>query len=684
MDLKKRILSLVLALALVLSCVSAFADEEVPISEITLTASETSIDWISGGDQDFRVAATYNAGATQHVVFSSSDEKVAKFPNDQPIAGHDSIWFDVMGPGKVTITAEAVKADGTKTGVKKTVDVEVKEIKTTKLELKHNYALVAYVDSWTYLWNQMRPVFTPDNSSYRYAGYTYKSSDTTIASVDASGFVWGVKAGTVNITVTTADGVSATVPVEIKAKEEEAAVESIAFTADEYTFNYTYGGIAIGDYVTVKPDTYSAEDLTWSVDDTSVATVSASGYLSFKKAGKVKVTAALGGKSATCTVIIKEMESFTMAFAQKEVTMKLWSSFTPTLVFDPVDANVGLVSFKSSNSDVVSVEYDDEDGEIYLWATGTGKATITATAIRNDVIMATATCEITVEGTPIKSISFPENEYKAGYGDYGIDLYDKLVFDPINFRVDAEALVWTSSDIATATVSASGYVSFVKPGTAKITVKLASDESISASTYVTIDAIALEKVKFADKQYIMGFSASENEDNHTYLSVKPIYTPTNAFIKNVRFESTNANVATATYVLASGNSYIEVQANGLGKAVITAYFDDGVETKEASFTVVVTDKITKVKLNKTKKTLYMKPKALRTYQLVAKDATTRAKFGADMIKWKSSNKKVATVDENGLVTAKGVGTCTITATVKDKLKKSATCKITVLKKKKLK
>ena len=47
------------------------------------------------------------------------------------------------------------------------------------------------------------------------------------------------------------------------------------------------------------------------------------------------------------------------------------------------------------------------------------------------------------------------------------------------------------------------------------------------------------------------------------------------------------------------------------------------------------------------------------------------------ITWKSSNKKVATVDKNGKVTAKKKGTCTITATTSNG--KKAKCKITVKK-----
>lgn len=50
--------------------------------------------------------------------------------------------------------------------------------------------------------------------------------------------------------------------------------------------------------------------------------------------------------------------------------------------------------------------------------------------------------------------------------------------------------------------------------------------------------------------------------------------------------------------------------------------------------------------------------------------------GDNKITWKSSDKKIATVDKNGKVTAKAAGSCKITATVGDQ---KLVCKVTVKK-----
>ncbi len=78
-----------------------------------------------------------------------------------------------------------------------------------------------------------------------------------------------------------------------------------------------------------------------------------------------------------------------------------------------------------------------------------------------------------------------------------------------------------------------------------------------------------------------------------------------------------------------------------------------------------------VKMSKTKA-------SLKVGETTTLKATIKPKNVTDKtVTWKSSNKKVATVDKNGKVTAKKKGTCTITAVTSNG--KKAKCKITVKK-----
>ncbi len=81
--------------------------------------------------------------------------------------------------------------------------------------------------------------------------------------------------------------------------------------------------------------------------------------------------------------------------------------------------------------------------------------------------------------------------------------------------------------------------------------------------------------------------------------------------------------------------------------------------------------VTKVALNKKSADL------VKGKTLVLKAKVSPSKAANRKVTWKSSNKKVATVDKNGKVTAVKAGKATITATASDGSKKSASCKITV-------
>ena len=113
----------------------------------------------------------------------------------------------------------------------------------------------------------------------------------------------------------------------------------------------------------------------------------------------------------------------------------------------------------------------------------------------------------------------------------------------------------------------------------------------------------------------------------------------------------------------SGN----VIAKANGTTIITATTKNG---KSASCNITVTTSITSLIVSPTSKTL----KKDENVQLVAIKNPSTATEG---IVWTSSNQSVATVNQNGLVTAKGFGTATITVRSSSG-SKLATCQVEVL------
>ncbi|MBQ9673050.1 MAG: Ig-like domain-containing protein, partial [Ruminococcus sp.] len=113
----------------------------------------------------------------------------------------------------------------------------------------------------------------------------------------------------------------------------------------------------------------------------------------------------------------------------------------------------------------------------------------------------------------------------------------------------------------------------------------------------------------------------------------------------------------------------KVTAKGIGACTVRATARDG-SKKYAKCLVVVGQYVKGIEL----------PKSVvmnRGSKVKLKAKITNKKAAYKAVNWTTSNKKVATVNTNGKVTAKAKGKCTIKATAKDGSKKTAKCKITV-------
>ena len=132
------------------------------------------------------------------------------------------------------------------------------------------------------------------------------------------------------------------------------------------------------------------------------------------------------------------------------------------------------------------------------------------------------------------------------------------------------------------------------------------------------------------------------------------------FTDEVSWKSTNVNVA----AIADDGT---VTAKGAGQATIKVTVGD----VSATCKVNVVQPVTSIYLNKAS----LEMTALDTYQLQASVYPSEA--NNKEVSWESSDEKVATVDENGLVQAKEKGTAVITAKAKDGSEVSRSCKVTV-------
>jgi len=204
---------------------------------------------------------------------------------------------------------------------------------------------------------------------------------------------------------------------------------------------------------------------------------------------------------------------------------------------------------------------------------------------------------------------------------------------------------WTTSDASVATVD-NGVVTAKKVGSATITAKAGDKEATCSITVVatTVTSVTLDRTSASLK-------AGET------VTLTATVKPDDATDKTVTWTTSDASVATVDNGV--------VTAKKVGTATITAKAGD----KEATCSItVVATLVTSVTLDKTSASLKAGETVTLTATVKPDDATDKT------VSWTTSDASIATVD-NGVVTAKKVGSATITAKSGDK---EATCSITVI------
>ena len=211
---------------------------------------------------------------------------------------------------------------------------------------------------------------SPEAASDR--AVAWSSSDRSVATVDKTGTVQGLKPGTATVTAT-AEGKSGTCAVTVKAK----AVNVTEVTLDKTELTLTEGGTETLT-ATVRPDNADNRKVTWSSDKTEIATVDGAGKVTAVKPGEavVTVTTEDGGKTATCKVTVKAK---TVSVTGVEVnpwavTLSVRGTSKLSYTIRPADATNQNVKWESESPSVATV---DSEGNVQGVAAGTAKICVT-------------------------------------------------------------------------------------------------------------------------------------------------------------------------------------------------------------------------------------------------------------------------------------------------------------------
>ena len=446
--------------------------------------------------------------------------------------------------------------------------------------------------------------------------FTFTSSDTSVVTVDENGKLTAVKAGNVTITVN-AFGKELTAEVSVVAH-----ITKVTITGNKTELSK---GEELQLSASVEPtDTSDSKTLTWSSTNETVATVDANGKVTAKTGGETTISAtSVNNVVATYVVkVVVPMTDFTTT--DTKITLNKGESKEIKTTITPTDTTESKeITWTSSNDKVATVK----DGTVS--AISGGEATITGTLENGKSVVVTVNVVV-----PIQKVEISEGSVEL-LPTQKVTL--KTVITPEDTTEDT-TVVWSSDNDQIATVTR-GEVTAVAPGTAKITATV-GERSVTATVRVLkpIESFAISEPTV---------TLNRNDEKKLTVTILPDDAEED---KNVTWTSSDPE---SVSVDKDGN--IKGLKGTQNPVTITGTLKNG-KTVESKVTVVV--KIDSIELNKAS-TEINKGESETLKVTINPEDTSEDKT----VTWTSSDPTVATVDENGKVTAVGAGNTVITAQV---------------------
>lgn len=273
-------------------CRVVVSDSVVKVTGISLDKTELKL--AVGEAERVNATVTPSNATNKGVTWSSSDSSVASVSSTGVVRAVDE--------GEATITAST--KDG---NYEATVKVKIEKISVESLRVEDITILVGETANLTYK-------ILPNNAADKTV--TWKSTDTTVVTINDKGEVTGIKTGKVKIIGTTKDG-------EKKGEAWVTVTKPVAVTGITFTGCPTKP-LEIGQTaqltVTVSPNNAVEKHYVWSNSDSSVATIS-NGKITAKKEGSTIISAKTddGGFVAKCEVtVVSKSVTKTYTYSVKE------------------------------------------------------------------------------------------------------------------------------------------------------------------------------------------------------------------------------------------------------------------------------------------------------------------------------------------------------------------------------
>ncbi|NAW84332.1 hypothetical protein CAG69_20110 [Vibrio sp. V43_P6S15P86] len=638
-----------------------------------------------GLTQQMQADAILNNGQTVRVTehsslsWSSSDDAIATIDTKRGVLGH--------APGVVTITATGVNGDGSTVTDAATITVSNATVQSlqvtpttasTPVGLDKVFIAMAFLSDGT-------SVDVTDNTAV-----TWTSSHADIANV-SQGIATGLAVGTTTIkaigsangktfegsavlTVTDAEVVNFEVTPKTTTVANGLSTEFEAYVTltDDSKVNVTdHAGVSwrssVGTIATITSGQASDNGVATGVAEGGPVTITATG----------EVNGVSLSDSAELTVTNATIMSVQITPSKQSAPVGVEQSFIATAqLSDGTTQDItkeAVVSWTSSDTNIATVTSGTAVGH------AKGEVTIMASVETpwNTTLSGTATFTV-IDAVVASIVVEPASATVAdGIGQQFTAtaiLSDGVTTQDITSDTNTS---WTSSDLAIATVSASGFARGESEGVTQIKAMYVSRDgtSLQAQGDLTVTSAVITAIQVTPPNDSVSAGLDKAFTATALMSNGNTYNITDN--ANLSWDTTDATIATITTGQASGNGI--VIGKKVGTTEVNAQVNLNGEIIKGSATLTVTSAqpqsmaVTPA-VSSIAKGTEQQYQATLTYS----DHTTQTVTADSDTNWTSSDNTTATISVDGLVTGENEGNTTITASgTYDGVTLSATAELTV-------
>lgn len=587
-------------------------------------------------------------------------------------------------------------------------------VDVTAIEVSSENDVTSIVDGATL---QLSTVISPEFASDPSAAWSVSTSDTGAGSVNVSGLFTAEASGTVTVTATANDGSSVTGDIGL------TITDSVFVTGVTITTGIDPNTIEDFEYLELTADVLPANatdnSFTWSiVNETGIATITTDGIVVSHRAGTIKAVATANDGSG----ILDEVQ---LTIAEPTITNLIYkteaefgtltnsASTNDNATCDNVSGN-GWV--KLTDNDIAQLNlsnvYVPSDGtyqlDITYFSADTGDPVVIDLLV-NDTDFANSTEESftsigfcqNVAGAGLKSVFVILNAGVANeiiFRNTGVSSTVEPLLDFIEIKkVPVSSIIVSSDGDATsvlddqmlqfsaevlpaettdpsiswsvtngtgeATIDDAGLLTAVTPGDVVVAATSDDNPAISGTFDLTVEDILTETITVTTQ------TNNTQVVNGNTLQMIATVAPANTTNPNVTWSVTNdtgsASIAADGVLTATGDGLVTVTATAADGSSVEVSLEIEIIVNEVLVQSVTISSAGDLTAIDQFEILQLTANTLPT------DATNKS------VTWSVDDEAIATVSNDGLLTAKVVGLVTITATANDTSGESATFELTI-------